>query len=231
MKLLLQYLKPYRWLVLLALLLAAINQSFSMLDPYFFGKLLDQYAFHPFEKGYFDASKKFVVTGTRTQSEFIWGVLGLLGILISVAMISRIAKAFQDYFSNVIVQKFGARIFTDGLKHSMELPYQEFEDQRSGETLSILTKVRSDTEKFIISFINVLFGILVGIVFISIYSFRLHWSIMPIYTLGIIFLSVLTSLLSKKIKLIQKNIVKETTMLAGSTTESLRNIELVKSLG
>lgn len=231
MKLLLQYLKPYRWLVLLALLLAAINQSFSMLDPYFFGKLLDQYAFHPFETGYFDASKKFVVTGTRTQSEFIWGVLGLLGILISVAMISRIAKAFQDYFSNVIVQKFGARIFTDGLKHSMELPYQEFEDQRSGETLSILTKVRSDTEKFIISFINVLFGILVGIVFISIYSFRLHWSIMPIYTMGIIFLSVLTSLLSKKIKLIQKNIVKETTMLAGSTTESLRNIELVKSLG
>ena len=126
MKLLLQYLKPYRWLVLLALLLAAINQSFSMLDPYFFGKLLDLYAFHPFEKGYFDANKKFIVTGTRTQSEFIWGVLGVLGILISVAMISRIAKAFQDYFSNVIVQKFGARIFTDVLKHSMELPYQEF---------------------------------------------------------------------------------------------------------
>ena len=168
MKLLLQYLKPYRWLVLLALLLAAINQSFSMLDPYFFGKLLDIYAFHPYETGYFDAGKKFIVTGSRTQSEFIWGVLGILGILISVAMISRIAKAFQDYFSNVIVQKFGAKIFTDGLKHSMELPYQEFEDQRSGETLSILTKVRTDTERFIISFINVLFGILVGIVFISI---------------------------------------------------------------
>jgi len=231
MKILLHYLRPYRWLVILALALAAINQSFSMLDPYFFGKLLDLYAFHPYENGYFDANKKFIVTGTRTQTEFIWGVLGTLGILISVAMVSRIAKAFQDYFSNVIVQKFGAKIFTDGLKHSMELPYQEFEDQRSGETLSILTKVRSDTEKFIISFINVLFGILVGIVFISVYSFRLHWSIMPIYTAGIVFLSLLTSLLSKKIKLIQKNIVKETTNLAGSTTESLRNIELVKSLG
>lgn len=231
MKILLHYLRPYRWLVILALALAAINQSFSMLDPYFFGKLLDLYAFHPYENGYFDAHKKFVVTGTRTQTEFIWGVLGTLTILISVAMVSRIAKAFQDYFSNVIVQKFGAKIFTDGLKHSMELPYQEFEDQRSGETLSILTKVRADTEKFIISFINVLFGILVGIVFISIYSFRLHWSIMPIYTAGIVFLSLLTSLLSKKIKLIQKNIVKETTTLAGSTTESLRNIELVKSLG
>ncbi len=202
-----------------------------MLDPYFFGKLFDTYATHPFEKGYFNEQKQFVVTGTRTQDEFVKGVLGFLGILISVAMVSRIAKAFQDYFSNVVVQKFGARIFTDGLKHSMKLPYQDFEDQRSGETLSILSKVRSDTEKFIISFINVLFSILVGIVFISVYSFRLHWSIMPIYAVGIILLSLLTGLLSKKIKLIQKNIVKETTSLAGTTTESLRNIELVKSLG
>lgn len=231
MKLLLQYLKPYKWLVALALFLAAINQSFSMLDPYFFGRLLDRYGVHPHELGYFGIDKKFIVTGVRSQSDFIWGVFGMLGILISVAMVSRIAKAFQDYFSNVIVQKFGAKIFTDGLKHSMELPYQEFEDQRSGETLSILTKVRTDTEKFIISFINVLFSILVGIVFISVYSFRLHWAIMPIYTLGIVFLSLLTSILSKKIKVIQKTIVKETTTLAGSTTESLRNIELVKSLG
>ncbi|TXT34090.1 MAG: ATP-binding cassette subfamily B bacterial [Chitinophagaceae bacterium] len=231
MKLLLQYLKPYKWLIALALLLAAINQSFSMLDPYFFGKLLDKYGMHPLNTGYFNEKKQFIVTGERTETEFIWGVLGFLGILISVAMISRIAKAFQDYFSNVIVQKFGAKIFTDGLEHSMQMPYQEFEDQRSGETLSILSKVRTDTEKFIIAFINVLFSILVGIVFISVYSFRLHWSIMPIYAGGIIFLSLLTSFLSKKIKVIQKAIVKETTTLAGTTTESLRNIELVKSLG
>jgi ATP-binding cassette subfamily B protein len=231
MKLLLKYLTPYKWLVTLALLLAAINQSFSMLDPFFFGKLLDKYGVHPHEIGYFDEHKKFVVTGLRSQSDFIWGVLGFLGILISVAMVSRIAKAFQDYFTNVVVQRFGAKIFTDGLQHSMKLPYQDFEDQRSGETLSILTKVRTDTEKFIISFINVLFSILVGIVFISVYSFRLNWAIMPIYAIGIVFLSLLTSFLSRKIKVIQKNIVKETTMLAGSTTESLRNIELVKSLG
>jgi ATP-binding cassette, subfamily B, bacterial len=231
MKILLHYLRPYKWLVALALALAAINQIFSMLDPLFFGRLIDNYATHPYETGYFDKAKNFIKTGTRTESQFIWGVLGMLAILISVAMVSRIAKAFQDYFSNVIVQKFGAKIFTDGLTHSMKLPYHEFEDQRSGETLSILTKVRTDTERFIISFINVLFGILVGIVVVSIYAFSLHWSIMPIYVLGIIILAVLTSFLSKKIKAIQKNIVKETTTLAGTTTESLRNIELVKSLG
>ncbi|TXI31820.1 MAG: ABC transporter ATP-binding protein, partial [Niabella sp.] len=130
-----------------------------------------------------------------------------------------------------VIQKFGATIFTDGLKHSMQLPFQEFEDQRSGETLSILTKVRTDTEKFISSFINVFFVIIVSVVFVSVYAFRLHWSIMPIYTLGILLIGLVTSLLSKRIKFIQKKIVKETTALAGTTTESLRNIEIVKSLG
>ena len=231
MKILLQYLKPFKWLVALALLLAAINQSFSMLDPYIFGKVFDIFLNHPHNKGYFDTKKVFHATSIRTTSEYIWGVLYYLGLLISVAMVSRIAKAFQDYFTNVIVQKFGAKIFTDGLKHSMKMPYQDFEDQRSGETLSILTKVRLDTEKFIIAFINVLFSTVVGIIFVSVYAFSLNWMIMPIYVVGIILLSVLTSFLSKKIKVIQKNIVKETNVLEGTTTESLRNIELVKSLG
>ena len=218
MKILLHYIKPYKWLVVLALSLAAINQVFSLLDPYFFGKLFDRYISHRADY----ASR---------PNDFILGVLGMLGILVSVAMVSRIAKAFQDYFSNVIVQKFGAKIFTDGLKHSMKLPYQEFEDQRSGETLSILTKVRTDTEKFILSFVNVVFGLFVGVIFVSVFSFTLHWTIMPVFFGGIVLLSLLTSLLSRKIKVIQKTIVKETTSLAGSTTESLRNIELVKSLG
>ncbi len=232
MKLLLSYLKPYKWLIAFALLMAAINQVFSLFDPLLFGRLFDNFITHPRQVGYYDeTTKKFVETGTRGQSEFIWGVISYLGMLIGVAMVSRIAKAFQDYFGSVVVQKFGASLFTDGLKKSMKLPYQDFEDQRSGETLSILQKVRSDTERFILSFINVVFGLLVGIIFVTVYSFTLHWSIMPVYLVGIFLLSLLTSILSKKIKNIQKTIVKETTSLAGSTTESLRNIELVKSLG
>ncbi|WP_026768969.1 ABC transporter ATP-binding protein [Asinibacterium sp. OR53] len=222
MKLLLQYLKPYKWLVALALLLAAINQTFSLFDPMIFGKLIDQYGMHV----------KIAANGTtRTESQYINGIMFMLLLLVGTAMVSRIAKAFQDYVVNVIIQKFGARIFTDGLKHSMRLPYQEFEDQRSGETLSILTKVRADTEKFIGYVINVLFSIIVSVIFVTIYATRLHWSIIPIYLGGALLIAFVTNLLSKKIKTIQKKIVKETTSLAGSTTESLRNIELVKSLG
>jgi ATP-binding cassette subfamily B protein len=222
MKILLKYLKPYKWLVFFTLLLAAVNQTFSLFDPMIFGRLIDLFANHPHT-----TTDKL----PRTEGEYLSGALVYLGLLVGTAMVSRIAKAFQDYFSNVIIQKFGAKIFTDGLKHSMRLPYQDFEDQRSGETLSILTKVRTDTEKFISNFINIVFGIVVSVVFVCIYALKLHWSIIPIYFGGTLIIGVVTNLLSKRIKGIQKNIVKETNALAGTTTESLRNIELVKSLG
>jgi ATP-binding cassette subfamily B protein len=211
-------------MVVLSLILAALNQFFSLLDPHYAGKLLDLFVNHPH---HFDKEKLV----PRTYNAYLVGVLKMVGLLIGVAMLSRIAKAFQDYFSSVVIQKFGAKIFTEGLHHSMKLPYQEFEDQRSGETLSILTKVRTDTERFISTFINVLFGIFFGLIYVMIYAFRIHWTIPIVYIVGAIVLGVLISFLSKKIKLVQKTIVKETTALAGSTTESLRNIELVKSLG
>ncbi len=228
MKILLSYLKPYKWLIVLALFLAAVNQVFSLFAPWITGRILDLFANHP---------HVFPDKTPRTEHQFFFGngvyhgLLFFLMLLIGTAMVSRIAKAFQDYFGNVLVQKFGATIFTDGLKHSMRLPYQDFEDQSSGETLSILTKVRSDTEKFITNFINVFFIIIVSIVFISIFAFRLNWMIMPVYVVGIFMIAIVTSFLSKRIKIIQKTIVTETNALAGSTTESLRNIELVKSLG
>ena len=222
MKILIQYIKPFKGLVFLAFLLAAINQTFSLFDPMIFGKLIDEFAKNPF----LDPAGN-----ERTQAMFLKGVGNMLLLLVGTAMVSRIAKAFQDYIVNVIIQKFGAALFTDGLKHSMQLPYQAFEDQRSGETLSILTKARADCEKFISYVINVVFGIVVSVVFVSIYATRLHWSIVPIYIGGASMIAYVTNLLSKKIKVIQKNIVKETTSLAGTTTESLRNIELVKSLG
>jgi len=225
MKLFLHYLKSYKWLIMLALLLATINQLFSLMDPYIFGKIIDRFASHP------QSEKIDGATVPRGMPSYLSGVLWLLLAGIGVAMVSRIAKAFQDYFVNVIIQKFGASVYTDGLRHSLRLPYQQFEDQRSGETLAVLQKVRTDSEKFITSFINVLFTSLVGVVFVMVYAFTVHWSLVFVYFGGCILLGTLMNVLSRKIKIVQKTIVKETTMLAGSTTESLRNIELVKSLG
>ncbi len=235
MKILLKYLKPYKWLVSLTLLLATINIGFSLIDPIILGKLINLANYHQSTKELVWQDYvfgKFAWLNKMNHMEMLYGLMWLLLASISVAMISRIAKNFQDYFLNVIIQKFGASIFTDGLQHAMKLPYQQFEDQRSGETLSILTKVRTDVEKFMSNFINILFGIIVGIIFVFVYAaIYINWRIPVAYLVGIVVLTLITNLLSKKIKIIQKTIVGQTTALAGSTTESLRNIELVKSLG
>jgi ATP-binding cassette, subfamily B, bacterial len=216
MKLLWAYLRRYRGLVALALLLATINQVFSLLDPLVFRYVIDTYAMRFRE---------------YTTGQFFRGVTLLLGAAVGVAFVSRVAKNFQDYFINVITQRLGAQIYSDGVRHVLELPYSVFEDQRSGETLGKLQKVRSDVEKLIQASINTVFTSLVALVFVMVYAFTVHWVIAPVYFLTVPLLFLLSSVLSRKIKTIQKVIVAETTALAGSTTESLRNIELVKSLG
>ncbi|HXJ41991.1 MAG TPA: ABC transporter ATP-binding protein, partial [Bryobacteraceae bacterium] len=216
MTILYRYLRDYWKLVILSLALAAVNQVFSLLDPLIFRHIIDSYAtrFHEYSIG-----------------QFIRGVSVLLAAAVGVAFVSRVAKNFQDYFVNLVTQQVGARIYADGIRHSLGLPYAQFEDQRSGETLGKLQKVRTDVEKLINISVNLLFTTLIGVIFVMFYAARVHWSIGPAYLLTIPLLGGLSSLLSRKIKEVQKAIVKETTALAGSTTESLRNIELVKSLG
>ena len=216
MALLLRYLKKYSRLVALALVLAAINQIFSLLDPLIFRHVIDDYA------------TKY---SQYTTGEFFRGVGLLMAAAVGVAFVSRVAKNFQDYFVNVVTQRVGADLYSDGIRHSLALPFQVFEDQRSGETLGKLQKVRSDVERFIAASVNMVFMTLVGVVFVMIYAFKAHWSIAPAYLATIPLLGGLSSVLSRKIKVLQKEIVAETTALAGATTESLRNIELVKSLG
>jgi len=222
MQLLYSYLRRYWPLLVLALVLAAVNQVFSLLDPYLFRRLVDHFV-----------PRTGNVTGLLNVPfwPFFWQAIPYIGAMLGVAMVSRIAKNFQDYYVNVITQRLGARMYSDGLRHSLDLPYQVFEDQRSGETLGKLQKVRIDVEKLIQSFVNVLFTAVVGIIFVMWYAITVYWPIAIGYFLTIPLLGILSFALSKKIKVIQKTIVGETTALAGSTTESLRNIELIKSLG
>ena len=187
MRTLLRYLRPYSRFVLLALVLAAINMTFSLLDPAILKHIIDGYAS---QRDHY----------TRTQ--FIVGVSKLLGLAITVAFISRVAKNFQDYFVNVITQRVGADLYSDGIRHSLALPFQTFEDQRSGETLGKLQKVRSDTEKFINQFVNFVFTTLVGVIFVMVYSFRIHWAIAPAFMLTVPVLAFISSTLSKRVKTI-----------------------------
>lgn len=210
------YLKPFRWWIFLALSLAGVAQILSLYDPIIFGKIIDNYALNP---------------GNKTENELVKGVSSLLLIAISIALAARLVLAFKDYVMRLIVQKFGMQIFNDGLRQTLRLPYQEFEDQSSGEILSILQKVRNDTERFISSFINILFSSFVGIGFLIWYAITKHWALIPVFLIGVVLLGGLTSLLSRSIKTLQRSLIRQNRQMSGTITESLRNIELVKSLG
>jgi len=216
MQILLSYMRPHRGLALLALLLAAASQVLALLDPIIFGKIIDGYGGG---------------RAGRDERELVSGVLTLLALAVAVALASRLFKALQEYATRLMVQKMGTRIFDDGLRQVLRLRYQEFEELRSGETLSLLQKVRADSERLINSFINTAFTAAVGVAFLIWYSVTRHWLLVPVFLIGVLLLGGLTGLLSREIKSQQRSITRETNRNSGFITESLRNIELIKSLG
>jgi len=216
MKILWKYLRPHSVLIFWALLLAALAQVLSLLDPMIFGEIIDRYA-----------TNRDNLPERQLVAEIVYWLLLALGI----AVLARLCRAIQDFVARKAVARFGMHIFNDGLKQTLRLSFQEFEDSRSGSTLSVLQKVKTDTERFVNSFINVLFSALVGVGFLIWYSLEKNWLLVPVFFVGVLLLGSLTGLVSKRIKFIQRSINKQSDSQAGVITESLRNIELVKSLG
>ncbi len=200
----------------LVVVLAVINTVFSLIEPIIYQRIIDDYALR------FDE---------LTREEFLRGTITLLLVFIGTAFVSRVAKNFQDYYLNRVSQRSGADMYSQGVAHSLDLPYAVFEDERSGETLGKLQKARTDTEKLIQDTINVFFLSGITLIFVLVYAATIYWVIPAIYGAMVLIIGTITLVFSKKIKTVQTLIVAETTALAGSTTESLRNIELVKSLG
>lgn len=217
MKILYTQIKKYKFYLFLALGLASINICFSLSDSIITGKAINNVAIK--------------IDTFKSTNEFLSAIVPWLLLSIGAAMISRIAKNFQDYFTNIIIQRVGANMYTNGIEKALELPYQDFEDQRSGETLGKLQKVKTDSEKFITLAISLVFQSIVGIGFITFYVTQFDWRLSLLFLATVPVIGVISSFLGKKIKAISKQILGETTALAGATTESLRNIELVKSLG
>jgi ATP-binding cassette subfamily B protein len=210
------YLRPHWRLGLLALLLACASQVLALIDPIIFGTIIDDYA---------------IGRGSKSDAVLFQGVLRLLALAVLVAVLSRLAKAVQEYVTRLVVQKLGTQMFNDGLRQVLRLKFQEFEDLRSGETLSLLQKVRADCERVINAFINTLFAALVGISFLIWYAMTRHWLLVPVFLVGVLVMGGLTGLLSREIKAQQRSIMRETNRNSGFITEAFRNVELIKSLG
>ena len=205
MKLLFFYIKKHKTLLFIALLMAAINICFSLSDSIITGKLMQ------------DCGVGISKYKGR-EMDFIKSVGFWLMLSLGAAMISRLTKNFQDYFTNIVIQRTGAEMYTDGIKKSLDLPYEDFEDQRSGETLNRLQKVRTDSEKLITLSISLVFQTIVGFTFVIVYISRIDYRIALIFLVSAPIIAVLSSFLGKRIKIISRKIVTQTNSLAGSTT-------------
>lgn len=216
MKKFLSYIKTEKKLLILALLTATLNQVFSLFNPQVFGRIIDNYASQ---------------IGEFTQAEFIKGVGLLLLVYVGFALLSRTAKAFQDYFVNTISEKVGTRIYGESVAHVLTLPFSVFENEQSGSILQKMQKARDNVKKLIGDMINIGFFSFIGIIFVLIYAFTIHWSIALVFTVSIPVVGFIISMIGKGVKKAQQKIVARSAELAASTTETLQNVGLVKSLG
>lgn len=215
---LLAYLLPYKKTLAAVLLLATINQVFSLLDPQVFRRLLDNYLTK--------------INELKATPDVLFKGIGLgMLAMVAVAMVSRIAKNFQDYFANVMSQKIGMTIFAQTISHAFHLPYANLEDQSSGQLLQNIQKAKIDIQTYLLNLINIVFTSLVSILFVLIMGFITHWLIGTMLFLLVPLMGSASYFLSKQIKKAQDSIVTQSAALAWATTETIRNISLVKILG
>lgn len=216
MKILLRYLKPYIWYIILILVLATVAQVASLFEPIPLQWIIDRY---------------ITKMDQHSQSEIFKGVGMLLGLSVGVAMIARLGTIVQDYWLSVTVDRISNEIYNDGIKKALKMPFEIYEDEQSGKTLSIIQKVWTDSKELMKQFINFIFPTIVSVIFIIFFAIKVHWLIAPIYIAAMAIIIIFSLVLGKRIKIIQKDIVTRSSELAGTTTEVLRNIEMVKGLG
>src|ERR1017187_5149013 len=142
MDLLVRYLREHWRLAAGALAFAAINQIFGMADPFIFRRIIDGYV---------------IPVRRHSQHEFFIGAGVWLAAMVAATTIAWAAKTLQLSRAGQVSQKVAAAMFADGVRHALEMPYAEFENTPSGETLDRLQKLRWKVEQFIGSTINVLF--------------------------------------------------------------------------
>lgn len=215
MKFLKGYLRKYKKILSLSIILATINQVFSLVNPQIFRILIDNYA---------------TKVDQFTQVEFLQWVWYWILLWVGAAAISRTAKTFQDYYVNLMSQKIWASVYADSIKHTFQLPYAVFEDRQSWSLLDKLQKARQDIQKFMQSIINTAFLTAIGMLIVMVYAFYVHRLIGTVFLIMVPILAFITIFLSKRIRNAQKNIVKISSKLAGATVENVKNVTLIKSL-
>lgn len=215
MRLMVRYaLKHWRGLVV-AFALATVNQLLLLADPQILRLVIDRYV---------------MKLSTLPRDTFIRGVITLISLSVIISLGARIARNLQDYTVNRIARRIGAQLYAASIAHSLLLPFQVHEERRSGELLHTMQRARGDAESGVTSAVRLYLGGL-GMIAVTSYAFYVHPFLGALLMGLIATLAIFTLWISRPIHRHQQRISAETVAQAGAATETIRNVELVKSLG
>lgn len=215
-----QFVRPDRRTVVMIMVLLIINNGFSLVEPYLFKIVIDKYLTHIGD-----------IVQFPTPDSFVRGLMQLLMIWIGVAFISRVAKNFQDYFTTMVADRSGIRVFNHGFRHILELSMDYHESKKTGEVMRKLTKAREDITKLIKIMSDKILQNSSTILFVIVFSFIKEWRMGILISLTVPIFVLTTTFIARKIKLLSIRINKEQEGLQGSAVQALDHIAVVKAFG
>jgi ATP-binding cassette subfamily B protein len=216
LRLILGKLRRHGNLLLASIFFSAAGVVMALVDPIIVRILIDRYA-----QG----------SAPARNTEFFLGLIGMLGLAVLAAILSRLCKNRQEKLVMRVAQQAGAELYSDGIERVLAMPFSEFESANGGDLLARIARARQDVERLITTSINTLFVAALAIIIAMTYAFWVHWAIGAFMLISVLAVSGTGMHASRKIRAMHHEIVKETASLTGVATESLRNVELVKSLG
>ena len=215
MRLLVQHLRRHTAALAAVFALATVNQLLLLAEPQILRLVIDRYV---------------VRASTMPWPVFIRGTMTLVAAAVAIALVARIARNLHEYMAGVIAHRVGTRVYAGSVAHSLLLPFRVVEDHRSGELLQKMQKARLDAQHAITHMVR-LYLAAIAMIAVTIYAFVVDAFLGAVFVLLFALLAVFVLVVSRPIRNQQKTITLESAALAGSTTETMRNVELVKSLG
>jgi len=218
LKFLSNYWQKERGKIALIFVLVVLSQSFSLTEPYFFAKIIDNFLRNAQNLSLFP-----------TEAVFFKGLSLLVLGWIGVAFAARTFKNFQSYLVETVADRVGIRVFEQAYKHLLALPMAFHSRQKSGEVFRKLSKARDDITSLFSIFYDKIFQNIFTISVILIIVLIKSWRIgIPLFGFVPVFFFI-TWFFTKKIKKTQLEINKINEGIFGSSFEAVSHVELVKS--
>jgi ATP-binding cassette subfamily B protein len=215
MRLLLPHLRQHARAFATTFAIATVQQLLQLVEPQILRVIIDRYVLR---------------AATVPREEFLRGVLLLVALSVTVGFLWRLARTTQEYSIAIIARRIGAALYARSFAHSLLLPFREHEQRRSGELLQKVDKARADAETALSGIVKFyLAGLAIAVV--TIYAATIHWVLSAVIVLLIVALVTFVLVISRPIRVQQRQITLATAGRSGSATEMLRNLEIVKSLG